>query len=163
MQPHYRINHIDVFWLIILTNVTLGRSNIALPDDGDYTETCRSCFNVNFNVNFKIVFKTIQLCISWWIEKETLILKQLFSFLITFKLPFNCIYTMKGVLDCTVTYILLVTGKKNNGGVSPENSQIVTTYHSWNSCWEFGPENVVFLSHTKRNATCVCVKLGVSP
>ena len=29
----------------------------ALPDDGDYTETCWSCFNVNFNVNFKIVFK----------------------------------------------------------------------------------------------------------
>jgi hypothetical protein len=41
------------------------RSNNALPDDGYYTETCRSCFNVNFNVNFKIAFKTIQLCISW--------------------------------------------------------------------------------------------------
>jgi hypothetical protein len=32
-----------------------------LPDDGDYTETGWSCFNVNFNANFKIVFKTIQL------------------------------------------------------------------------------------------------------
>ena len=32
-----------------------------LPDDGDYTETCWSCFNVSF----KIVFKTIQLCINW--------------------------------------------------------------------------------------------------
>jgi hypothetical protein len=32
-----------------------------LPDDGDCTETCRSCFNVNF----KIVFKTVHLCISW--------------------------------------------------------------------------------------------------
>jgi hypothetical protein len=35
---------------------TLARSHTALPDDGDYTETCWSCFNVNFNVNFKIVF-----------------------------------------------------------------------------------------------------------
>jgi hypothetical protein len=51
--------------LIILTTVTLARSNIALPDDGDYTETCCSCFSVNFNVNFNIVFKTVQLCISW--------------------------------------------------------------------------------------------------
>jgi hypothetical protein len=65
MQPHYRINHIDVFHLIILTTVTLARSNNALPDDGDYTETCWSCFNINFNVNFKIVFETVQLCISW--------------------------------------------------------------------------------------------------
>jgi hypothetical protein len=39
--------------------------NCALPDDGDCTETCRSCFNINFNVSFKIVSKTIQLCISW--------------------------------------------------------------------------------------------------
>jgi hypothetical protein len=65
MQPHHRINHIDVFWLVILTNVTLARWNSALPDDGDYNGTCRICFNVNFNVNFKITFKTIQLCISW--------------------------------------------------------------------------------------------------
>jgi len=35
--------------LIILTKVTLARSNSALPDDGDYTETCWSCFNVSFN------------------------------------------------------------------------------------------------------------------
>jgi hypothetical protein len=34
MQPHYRINHIDVFYSIILTNVTLASSNNALPDDG---------------------------------------------------------------------------------------------------------------------------------
>jgi len=39
---------------------------IIIPDDGDWTETCWSCFNVSFNVNFKIVFKTIHLCISWW-------------------------------------------------------------------------------------------------
>jgi len=51
--------------LIILTKVTLARSNSVLPDDGDYTETCWSCFNVNFNVHIKIVFKTIQLYISW--------------------------------------------------------------------------------------------------
>jgi len=37
--------------LVILTDATLARSNSALPDDGDYTETCWSCFNVNFNVN----------------------------------------------------------------------------------------------------------------
>jgi hypothetical protein len=54
--------------MIILTTVTLASSNNALPDDGDCTEICRSCFNVNFNVNFKIVFKTIHLCISWWIK-----------------------------------------------------------------------------------------------
>jgi len=55
----------DVFYLIILTTVTLASTNSALPDDGDYTETFWSCFNVNFNVNFQIAFKTIQLCISW--------------------------------------------------------------------------------------------------
>jgi len=32
--------------LVILTTVTLASSNNALPDDGDYTRTCRSCFNV---------------------------------------------------------------------------------------------------------------------
>jgi hypothetical protein len=57
LQPHHRIKHrcilIDYF-----TTVTLVSSNNALPDDGDCTETCRSCFNVNFNLNFKIVFKT---------------------------------------------------------------------------------------------------------
>jgi hypothetical protein len=56
--------------LIILTTVTLSGSNNTLPDDGDCTETCWSCFNVNFNVNFEIVFKTIHLCISWWIKKN---------------------------------------------------------------------------------------------
>jgi len=39
--------------LTVLTNVTLASSNIALPEDGDYTETCWSCFNVNFNIAFK--------------------------------------------------------------------------------------------------------------
>jgi hypothetical protein len=53
------------------TTVTLASSNNALPDDGDCTETCRSCFNVSFNVNFKIVFKTIQLCISWRIKEAS--------------------------------------------------------------------------------------------
>ena len=33
--------------------VTLASSYSALPDDGDYTETCWSCFNVNFNSPFK--------------------------------------------------------------------------------------------------------------
>jgi hypothetical protein len=53
----------------VVTTVALASSNNALPDDGDYTETCRSCFNVNFNVNFEIVFKTVHLCISWGIKK----------------------------------------------------------------------------------------------
>jgi len=47
--------------MTVLTTVTLASSNSALPDDGVYTETCWSCFNVNFN----IPFKTIILCISW--------------------------------------------------------------------------------------------------
>jgi hypothetical protein len=41
--------------------VTLASSYSALPDDSDYTKTCRSCFNVNFNTYFKALF----LCISW--------------------------------------------------------------------------------------------------
>jgi hypothetical protein len=41
--------------LIILTTVTLASSNNALPDDGDYTETCWGYFNVNFNVNLKFL------------------------------------------------------------------------------------------------------------
>jgi len=32
-----------------------------LPDDGDYTETCCSCFYVNFNTPFKVIL----LCIGW--------------------------------------------------------------------------------------------------
>jgi hypothetical protein len=39
--------------LTVLTNVTLASSNSALPEDGDYTETFWSCFNVNFNTPFK--------------------------------------------------------------------------------------------------------------
>jgi len=32
--------------LTVLTIVTLASSNSMLPDDGDYTKTCWSCFNV---------------------------------------------------------------------------------------------------------------------
>jgi hypothetical protein len=39
--------------LAVLKNVTLANSNIANSDDGDYTETCWSSFNVNFNNPFK--------------------------------------------------------------------------------------------------------------
>jgi len=46
MQPHHRTNHNDVFELIIVIIITLASSNNAFPDDGDCTETCRSCFNV---------------------------------------------------------------------------------------------------------------------
>jgi hypothetical protein len=42
-----------LFYLTVLTNVTLASSNSSLPDDGDYTETCWSYFNVNFNTPFK--------------------------------------------------------------------------------------------------------------
>ena len=28
-----------------------------LPDDGDWTETCRSCFNVNFNILLKQLYR----------------------------------------------------------------------------------------------------------
>jgi hypothetical protein len=31
-------------------------SNNSLPDNGDETETCRSCFNVNFNIILKQEF-----------------------------------------------------------------------------------------------------------
>jgi len=50
--------------LIIVSTVTLASSNNALPDDGDYTETCRICFSINFN----IPFKAIPLCIRWQIK-----------------------------------------------------------------------------------------------
>jgi hypothetical protein len=40
--------------------VTLASSHGVLPDDGDYTETRWSRFNVNFNT----LFKAILLCIS---------------------------------------------------------------------------------------------------
>jgi len=53
MQPHHQINHNNVLELTVLTNVTFASSNSALPDDGDYTETCWSCFNVSFNTAFK--------------------------------------------------------------------------------------------------------------
>ena len=61
MQPHHQINHSDVFYLTVLITVTLESSNSALSDDGDYTETCWSCFNVNFNTSFTAIL----MCISW--------------------------------------------------------------------------------------------------
>jgi len=45
--------------LTVLTTVTSASSNSALPDDGDYIETCWSSLNVNFNTLFK------NLCIIW--------------------------------------------------------------------------------------------------
>jgi len=38
--------------LTVLTTANLESSSSALLDDGDYTETCWSCFNVNFNTTF---------------------------------------------------------------------------------------------------------------
>jgi len=49
-QPHHQINHNDVFQLIILVTVTVASSYNTFPDDYDWTETCRSSFNVNFNI-----------------------------------------------------------------------------------------------------------------
>jgi hypothetical protein len=40
-----------------LTTVSLASTNNALPDDGDCTETCSSCFNVNFNVILKLFLR----------------------------------------------------------------------------------------------------------
>jgi len=39
--------------LTVLTSVTLASSYGELPEDGDYTESCWSSFNVNFNTLFK--------------------------------------------------------------------------------------------------------------
>jgi hypothetical protein len=39
--------------------VNLASFYSALPDDGDYTETCWSCFNVNFNTPFKAILLRI--------------------------------------------------------------------------------------------------------
>jgi hypothetical protein len=59
-EHEYQVSKFFIHKLIILTTVTLASSNNALPDDGDCTETCWSCFSVNCNVNFKIVFKTLK-------------------------------------------------------------------------------------------------------
>jgi len=56
MQPHHQINHTNVNYRLVLTNVTLAKSNCTLPDDGYNTETCWICFNVNFNINLKQLF-----------------------------------------------------------------------------------------------------------
>jgi len=45
--------------LAVLTDVTLASSNSALPKDGDYTETCWVCFNVNFNNPFKKICASV--------------------------------------------------------------------------------------------------------
>jgi hypothetical protein len=39
--------------LTVLTTVTLASSNSALPDNGDYTKTRWSCFNVNIHTPLK--------------------------------------------------------------------------------------------------------------
>jgi len=49
-----------LFELAKVTTVILASTNKTLPDDGDCTETCRSCFKVNFN----ILVKAILLCVS---------------------------------------------------------------------------------------------------
>jgi hypothetical protein len=39
--------------LIILSIVILASSTNALPDDGNYTETCWGCVNINFIIPLK--------------------------------------------------------------------------------------------------------------
>jgi hypothetical protein len=40
----------------ILITITLASSNYMVPDDGDSTKTCRSCFNENFNILLKQLY-----------------------------------------------------------------------------------------------------------
>jgi hypothetical protein len=42
--------------LTVLSNVTLASTNSALPEDGDYTETCWSCFSVILILLLKTLF-----------------------------------------------------------------------------------------------------------
>jgi hypothetical protein len=65
----FELAKVTVVKIATLVTVTLATTSNVFPDDGDCTETCRSCFNFNFNVNFKIVFKIIHLCISWLVRK----------------------------------------------------------------------------------------------
>jgi len=36
--------------------INFAGSNNMLPDDGDRTETCRHCFNINFNILLKQLY-----------------------------------------------------------------------------------------------------------
>jgi hypothetical protein len=52
--------------LVILTNVTLASSNIALPDDGVTAPKHVGAVLMSILIKIlKIVFKTIHLCSSW--------------------------------------------------------------------------------------------------
>jgi hypothetical protein len=42
----------------------LARLNSVLPDDGGYTKTCQSCFNVSFNVKILKLFLRQFTCAS---------------------------------------------------------------------------------------------------
>jgi hypothetical protein len=45
-----------------------------------------------------------------------------------FQLSFNCNYSIKVVLDCTIVYILLIIEHK--GDVSPENYEVHLRVHN---------------------------------
>jgi hypothetical protein len=47
--------HVDM-QLVILITITLASSDNKLLDYGDWTETRRSCFNVNFNILLKQIY-----------------------------------------------------------------------------------------------------------
>jgi hypothetical protein len=55
---------------------TILKFTLKLTLNGSKSQDKKTTTNVNFNVNFKNVFKTIQLCISWWIKKKTLIISR---------------------------------------------------------------------------------------
>ena len=76
--------------MIILTTVTLTSSNNALPDDGDWTETCRSCFNANFN----ILFKAFLLYINWYIRNSDNTIEQFTKHFISF--ANSCVFRQHG-------------------------------------------------------------------
>jgi hypothetical protein len=113
---------------MILTTVTLATSNNALPDDGDCTETCRSCFNINFNVNFKIIFKTIQLCISWWIQNFVHLISLSQSAYVGLYIDWKDMQDVKNI-----KFVIL-----NIWRLRRQFSNYITFSSGCNSCCEFG-------------------------
>jgi len=91
--------------LTVLTNVTLASSNSTLPDDGDYTKTCWSCFNVNVNTPYKT-------CAS--VGAKTLILwdvTKVFSSTIRVKVKIQVLYSSEMLVPTYQTMIYCYNDK----------------------------------------------------